>query len=37
MILKSLEDYRILKNNNFKYPLITLTLKNLTKIKQFVT
>ncbi len=37
IIRKSLEDYRILKNNNFKYPLITLTLKNLTKIKQFVT
>jgi len=36
IIRKSLEDYTILKNNNFKYPLITLTLKNLTKIKQFV-
>ena len=37
IVLKSSEDYRILKENNFKYPLFTLTLKNLTKIKQFVT
>ena len=37
IIHKSLEDYKILKDNNFKYPLYVLTLKNLSKIKQFVS
>lgn len=36
IITKSMEDYKILKENNFKNPLYTLTLKNLSKVKQFV-
>ncbi len=35
IILKSREDYKILKQNKFSSPLYTLLFKNLTKLKQF--
>ena len=34
IILKSKEDFKILKNNNFKSPIYTLVYKNLRKLKQ---
>ena len=35
VLLKSSEDYKILKDNNFSFPVITLFLKNISKIGQF--
>jgi len=36
LLLKSREDYRILKKYNSGFPLLTLIMKNLRKIKQFI-
>jgi len=35
LVQKSHEDYRILKSNNFSFPVLTLFLKNISKISQF--
>jgi len=35
ILMKSSEDYKTLKKNNFSFPLGTLLLKNIRKIKQF--
>lgn len=35
ILLKLYEDYLILKRNNYKYPLITILIKILKKIRQF--
>ena len=35
LIQKSREDYNILKRNNFSFPVLTLILKNISKIGQF--
>lgn len=35
IFLKSKEDYSIIKNNNFSFPIMTLFLKNIRKVSQF--
>ena len=35
IVLKTKEDYKIIKQNNFSKPLYTLLFKNLRKLKQF--